>query len=88
MTGKERVIDNLPESLVFVEGMETQALFNYLMNCKSIVPTTGPLAGVPPTLLSPVAFTGASLTSLKVRLRQIILKVDSEILIIGSRGFR
>lgn len=64
--GRERVIDNLPESLVFVEGVEAQAFFNFLMNCKSIIPMNGALAGVPPTLLSPVAFTGASLTSLKV----------------------
>jgi hypothetical protein len=36
------------------------------MNCKSSTATTGPLAGVPPTLLAPVAFHGASLKSLKV----------------------
>ncbi|XP_065208725.1 protein downstream neighbor of son homolog [Planococcus citri] len=65
--GKDKVTDSLPESLVFVEGVEAQALFNFLMNCKSIIPTSGPLAGVPPTLLSPVAFTGASLVSLKIK---------------------
>jgi hypothetical protein len=36
------------------------------MNCKSSTATTGPLAGVPPTLLAPVAFHGATLKSLKV----------------------
>lgn len=64
---RERRIDDLPESLVFVEGVEAQGLFNFLVNCKSIISNNGPFAGVPPTLLSPVAFTGASLISLKVR---------------------
>lgn len=64
--GRERLIDESPESLVFVEGVEAQALFNFLVNCKSITATSGSLAGVPPTLLSPVAFTGATLTPLKV----------------------
>ncbi len=64
--GKEKQIDDSPESLIFVDGVEAIALFNFLVNCKSIISTTGYLAGVPPTLLSPVAFTGASLTSFKV----------------------
>lgn len=62
----ERLIDESPESLVYVEGVEAQALFNFLVNCKSITATSGSFAGVPPTLLSPVAFTGATLTPLKV----------------------
>lgn len=65
----ERSVDESPESLVFVEGVEAQALFNFLVNCKSIVSRTGYFAGVPPTLLSPVAFTGASLISLPVNIR-------------------
>lgn len=62
----ECVIDSSDESLVFVEGVEAQALFNFLLNCKSAISTVGPLAGIPPTLLSPVAFRGAALQSLKV----------------------
>ena len=65
--GRERLIDESPESLIFVEGVEAQALFNFLVNCKSITTTSGIFAGIPPTLLSPVAFTGATLTPLKVR---------------------
>jgi len=65
---KEKEVDRTPESLVYVEGVETQALFNFLMNCKSSTASTGPLAGVPPTLLAPVAFHGATLKSLKVLL--------------------
>lgn len=59
-------VDNSEQSLVFVEGVEAHGLYNFLLNCKSIVASTGPLAGVPPTLLSPVSFHGASLQSLKV----------------------
>ncbi|XP_067000489.1 protein downstream neighbor of son homolog [Anabrus simplex] len=73
---KEREVDKSPESLIYVEGIEAQALFNFLLNCKSTVASTGPLAGVPPTLLAPVAFRGATLRSLTVR--QSIVKVESE----------
>lgn len=44
-----------------------QALYNFLINCKSAIPTTGPNAGIPPTLLGPIAFRGATLNALKVR---------------------
>ena len=36
------------------------------MNSKLCISSTGPLAGIPPTLLSPVAFHGATLRPLKV----------------------
>ncbi|XP_071455380.1 protein downstream neighbor of son homolog [Hetaerina americana] len=72
----ERDIDRKPESLVYVEGVEAQALFNFLMDCRSCVAPTGPLAGVPPTLLSPVAFRGATLGALKVR--HSVVKVEGE----------
>ncbi|XP_011876128.1 PREDICTED: protein downstream neighbor of son homolog [Vollenhovia emeryi] len=64
---KESEVDNLRQSLVFVRGVETQALFNFLINCKSAIAMTGVLAGVPPTLLAPTAFHGATLKPLKVR---------------------
>lgn len=63
---REQEVDKRPESLVYVEGVEAQALFNFLMNCKSAISAVGPLAGVPPTLLAPVAFNGATLKALKV----------------------
>ena len=68
---KERDIDKTPESLIMVEGVEAQALFNFLLNCKSCTATTGPLAGIPPTLLSPVAFHGATLRPNKVRVSKV-----------------
>ncbi|KAG6452901.1 hypothetical protein O3G_MSEX007855 [Manduca sexta] len=63
----ESNVDSAAESLVFVRGADAQALFNFLLNCKSIVSPTGPFAGVPPTLLAPTAFHGGTLQSLKVR---------------------
>ncbi|XP_019623286.1 PREDICTED: protein downstream neighbor of son homolog [Branchiostoma belcheri] len=64
---KMKSIDHFPESLVQVSGGDTQALFNFLINSKSLVTQSGPLAGVPPTLLAPVAFEGATLRALKVK---------------------
>ncbi|XP_063531729.1 protein downstream neighbor of son homolog [Cydia strobilella] len=63
----ESSVDSAAESLVFARGADAQALFNFLLNCKSIVAATGPLAGVPPTLLAPTAFHGGTLQSLNVR---------------------
>lgn len=61
-----RAIDNRPHSLVHVEGSNVQALFNFLLNWRSCVASSGPQTGLPPTILSPVGFRGATLKSLKV----------------------
>lgn len=55
------------QSCVLIEGPECQAFFNFLLNAKSTTTKTGKLAGIPPTLLAPVAFHGACLRSLQVR---------------------
>lgn len=59
-------MDHRPESVVLVKGLNTFTLLNFLINCKSLVATSGAQAGLPPTLLSPVAFRGASMQMLKV----------------------
>ncbi|XP_037793098.1 protein downstream neighbor of son homolog [Penaeus monodon] len=64
---KFKNVDKTAASLVYVEGMETQGLINFLLNSRSCVGTTGLLAGVPPTLLSPVAFQGSTLKTLKAK---------------------
>ncbi|XP_022248639.1 protein downstream neighbor of Son-like isoform X1 [Limulus polyphemus] len=64
---KHKKIDRRPQSLVCVRGPEVQALFNFLLNSRSCITNSGPLAGIPPTLLAPVGFFGATLRSLKVR---------------------
>ncbi|XP_027271399.1 protein downstream neighbor of Son isoform X1 [Cricetulus griseus] len=63
----EGQMDHRPESVVLVKGLNTFTLLNFLMNCKSLVATSGAQAGLPPTLLSPVAFRGASMQMLKAR---------------------
>ncbi|XP_023046587.2 protein downstream neighbor of Son isoform X3 [Piliocolobus tephrosceles] len=60
-------MDHRPESVVLVKGINTFTLLNFLINCKSLVATSGPQAGLPPTLLSPVAFRGATMQILKAR---------------------
>lgn len=62
-----RVIDHRPESLVMIEGTEVQAFFNFLLNCRTCVAMSGTQAGLPPTILSPTPFKGATLKSHKVK---------------------
>ncbi|OQR78335.1 protein downstream neighbor of son-like [Tropilaelaps mercedesae] len=58
--------DSGPGSCVVVMGEDSQALFNHLLNTDLSI-SVGSQAGIPPTLLAPVAFHGAVLRSLKVR---------------------
>lgn len=70
---KEIEDDNGDLSTALIEGPDCQAFFNYLLNAKSTVPKVGRLAGVPPTLIAPVAFLGGTLrkqTSRSSKLRQ------------------
>uniref|UniRef100_A0A8C3VYT0 DNA replication fork stabilization factor DONSON n=1 Tax=Catagonus wagneri TaxID=51154 RepID=A0A8C3VYT0_9CETA len=60
-------MDHRPESVVLVKGTNTFTLLNFLINCKSLIASSGPQAGLPPTLLSPIAFRGATMQMLKAR---------------------
>ncbi|NWR44718.1 DONS protein, partial [Regulus satrapa] len=60
-------LDHRAESLVLVRGSNTFRLLNFLISCRSLVAAAGPQAGLPPTLLSPVAFRGGTMQTLKVR---------------------
>ncbi|KAM8975687.1 protein downstream neighbor of Son [Pelodytes ibericus] len=60
-------LDHKPESVILLKGSNTFTLLNFLINCKSIVAAAGPQAGLPPTLLSPIAFRGATMQTLKAR---------------------
>ncbi|NWV05575.1 DONS protein, partial [Ptilonorhynchus violaceus] len=60
-------VDHRPESLVLVRGTNTFTLLNFLISCRSLVAVAGPQAGLPPTLLSPVAFRGGTMQTLKAR---------------------
>ncbi|XP_072289408.1 protein downstream neighbor of son homolog [Eucyclogobius newberryi] len=65
--GQTVSLDHKPESVVLVEGSDTFTLINFLINCKSLVASAGSQAGLPPTLLAPVAFRGAAMQTLKAR---------------------
>uniref|UniRef100_A0A2K5RL85 Downstream neighbor of SON n=1 Tax=Cebus imitator TaxID=2715852 RepID=A0A2K5RL85_CEBIM len=65
-------MDHRPESVALVKGINTFTLLNFLINCKSLVATSGPQAGLPPTLLSPVAFRGATMQIVGLSLRYYI----------------
>ncbi|NXD45999.1 DONS protein, partial [Copsychus sechellarum] len=61
-------VDHRPESLVLVRGSSnTFTLLNFLISCRSLVAVAGPQAGLPPTLLAPVAFRGGTMHTLKAR---------------------
>ncbi|XP_009868151.1 PREDICTED: protein downstream neighbor of Son, partial [Apaloderma vittatum] len=60
-------MDHRPESVALVKGTNTITLLNFLINCKSLVAVAGPQAGLPPTLLAPVAFRGGTMQTLKAR---------------------
>uniref|UniRef100_A0A7M4FB90 DNA replication fork stabilization factor DONSON n=1 Tax=Crocodylus porosus TaxID=8502 RepID=A0A7M4FB90_CROPO len=70
-------MDHKPESLALVRGINTFTLLNFLINCKSLVASAGPQAGLPPTLLSPVAFRGATMQTLKARSINVKTQVHS-----------
>lgn len=57
------------KSLVKIVGVPNcQALMGMLINNRKIcVSSSGPLAGIPPTLLSPVAFLGATLKAMSIK---------------------
>lgn len=59
--------DTTDQTILLIEGVECQALFNFLLNAKSTTTKVGRLAGVPPTLIAPVAFPGATLRNNEVR---------------------
>ncbi|XP_070606473.1 protein downstream neighbor of Son [Erythrolamprus reginae] len=73
----EMKLDHRPESVVLVKGTNTFTLLNFLINCKSLVASAGPQAGIPPTLLSPVAFRGATMQTLKARSINVRTQVHS-----------
>ncbi|XP_058463183.1 protein downstream neighbor of son homolog [Malaya genurostris] len=71
LQNKECDEDYSDQSSVLIEGVECQAFFNFLLNAKSTTTKVGRLAGVPPTLLAPVSFVGATLRTLTTRSSKI-----------------
>ncbi|KAF7650846.1 hypothetical protein LDENG_00119720 [Lucifuga dentata] len=75
--GQAVSLDHRPESVVCVEGTHTFTLINFLINCKSLVAAAGSQAGLPPTLLAPTAFRGATMHTLKARSLNVKSQVGS-----------
>ncbi|XP_034728831.1 protein downstream neighbor of son homolog isoform X1 [Etheostoma cragini] len=75
--GQTVCVDHRPESLVCVDGSHTFTLINFLMSCKSLVAAAGSQAGLPPTLLAPCAFRGATMQTLKARSVNVKSQVGS-----------
>ncbi|EDV94767.1 protein downstream neighbor of son homolog [Drosophila grimshawi] len=60
-------------SLLLIEGVECQGFFSYLLNAKSTITSVGRLAGVPATLIAPVAFPKATMQHLVPRSKKVRL---------------
>uniref|UniRef100_A0A3Q2X4F6 Protein downstream neighbor of son homolog n=1 Tax=Haplochromis burtoni TaxID=8153 RepID=A0A3Q2X4F6_HAPBU len=60
-------VDHKPESVICVKGLHTFTLINFFINWKGVVASSGSQAGLPPTLLAPSAFRGATMHTLKSR---------------------
>lgn len=60
-------LDHKPESVICVKGLHTFTLINFFINWKGVVASSGSQAGLPPTLLAPSAFRGATMHTLKSR---------------------
>lgn len=58
---------NLAATLVSVQGTEFHGLVNFILNNKTLVSHDGRFAGIPPTLLAPTQFLGATMFALKVK---------------------
>ncbi len=54
------------ESSVAVKGSEFKSLVNFILNNKTLIVRDGRFTGIPPTLLAPKPFLGATMTALKV----------------------
>nr|CAG4641021.1 EOG090X09DI [Eulimnadia texana] len=74
--GQSTTLGSGSDSLLLVQGVETQGLFNWLLSTKICTPSSGPLVGIPPTLIAPVAFHNATLRPLKTR--QAVVKQDGQ----------
>ena len=59
-------LDSRPKSTLLFRGAEAIGLFNYLHNSKGCMTNSGPMAGIPPTLISPVPFMGGVVQKLKI----------------------
>ncbi|MBN3281728.1 DONS protein, partial [Polyodon spathula] len=65
------------QSMMLVKGTNSFTLLNFLINCKSVVAAAGAQAGLPPTLLAPAAFRGATMQTLKARSSNVKMQMQT-----------
>lgn len=66
LSARAESANSLSKSMVKVEGSAFQGLLDFILNNKTILSGDGRLANIPPTLLAPMQFIGATLHMLKV----------------------
>uniref|UniRef100_A0A7M5WXI6 Uncharacterized protein n=1 Tax=Clytia hemisphaerica TaxID=252671 RepID=A0A7M5WXI6_9CNID len=66
LRSKLNSLDSRPESTVRIKNCN--GLFNFLLNANFLCAASGPMTGVPPTLLSPEPFESATLNKLKANI--------------------
>ena len=66
MRSQLRTVDQRPQSTIVIKGNDTYAFFNFLINSEYLIAKSGSYQGIPPTLLSPVAFEGGTLRAAKM----------------------
>lgn len=69
MRSKLNRLDKRPESVIKMKNCN--GLFNFLLNATFLCTPAGPLTGLPPTLLAPCAFEGATLNKNKVNTQPV-----------------
>ena len=62
-------LDKRPESVIKIKNCN--GLFNFLLNATFLCTPAGPLTGLPPTLLSPCSFEGATLNKNKINTQPV-----------------
>ena len=65
----EHKYDYTKQSSIVIHSESVHQFFNFLLNFKSLIPSSGSLAGLPPTILSTKPFSGATLQQLSLKVR-------------------
>ncbi|KAG5676960.1 hypothetical protein PVAND_006753 [Polypedilum vanderplanki] len=68
---KELEDDNGELSTILIDGVDCQALIGFLINAKNTITRVGKLAGIPPTIISPVGFLGGTLRKQELKCNKL-----------------
>ena len=59
--------DYTKQSMIVIKPESVHQFFNFLLNFKSLIPASGSLAGLPPTILATKPFSGSTLQQLNMK---------------------